>query len=240
MIIKTKKVIPLYYFKIFKKHKITAVVSTRKGGNSKGNFAELNVGLHVGDENHIVLNNRRILAKAISVSEKAFTCGQQTHSTNIKVVTQKDFGKGSNSWKDGFTETDGLITKIVDVPLLVVTADCASIFIYDPINNAIGIAHSGKKGTESNIVGGTITQMTIKYNSRPDNLLVGIGPCIHSCCYEIDLPRLINNQLIIAGVSQENIEHSNICTCCSNDIFYSHRAGNGHTGRFANVIMLNG
>ncbi len=231
--------LPIYKFSIFEKiPEVEAVVTTRLGGKSKGKYSELNLGLHVGDNLNDVLVNRSTFANAIGISENDITCGQQSHSINVQQVETDEIGRGAKSWENGFPETDALITRTANLPLAVLTADCAGVFIYDPVNKAVGVAHSGRKGTEGEILTKTIQKMHDIYGTCPENIIAGIGPCIYPCCYELNLPKTIKAQLLQAGVKLENIEESGICTSCNNDIFYSYRADKKQTGRMINLIML--
>ncbi len=231
--------IPLCKFGIFEKYpELIALVTTRTGGVSKGSYSEFNLAFHVLDKNSNVIRNREILANALEISPNDFTCPMQTQGTNIHIVLEDEKGRGSNSWEDGFPDTDSLVTNVNNIPIAVVTADCAGVFLYDPTNRVIGIVHSGRTGTEGEIVTKTINKMHDQYRTCTENLIVGLGPCIHNCCYDIDIPSLINTQLLELGVRPENIEISDLCTSCNNHIFYSYRADGGRTGRFINLIML--
>lgn len=231
--------IPLYQFEVFKKYQETTnLTSTRFGGFSENEFSELNIGLHVGDEEANVLKNRGMLATAIGIKIKDFTCGQQVHGINIKVVKECEKGKGATSWQDGFESTDGMITNVKNLPLMVVTADCAAVSFLDPINEVIGIAHAGKKGTQGGIVQKIIDTMKDEFGTDARDLVIGIGPCIHPCCYDFNLPGTILQQLIETGVEKENIENSKLCTSCKSDEFYSYNKNGGKAGRFANVLLL--
>lgn len=228
-----------YKFEIFEKYSsLFNFTSTRIGGVSKKVFAELNLGLHVGDELENVLKNRQILASALSIPAVEFTYGHQVHGSKIQIVTEKDKGRGAKAWEDGFPETDGLITNIHHIPLMVVTADCAAVSFFDPVNQVIGIAHSGRKGTEAKISQKMIKLMQNEFKTKPEDLLVGIGPTIGFCHYEVDLVTQITGQLLEIGVEKTRIECSNLCTACHTDLFYSYRTENSQTGRFGNILML--
>jgi YfiH family protein len=228
-----------YRFESFTKYpEIFDFTSTRIGGVSKHQFTELNVGLHVGDKVEDVLNNRQRLTKSIGLESKDLTCGEQVHGINIQIVNEKEKGRGATNWFDGFQKIDGMITNVSEIPLLVVTADCAAVSYFDPVHRAIGISHSGKKGTVEGINRAMVEKMITNFGTEPKDLIVGIGPSISTCCYEIDLVTLIKEQLIETGVKAENVEESNICTACRNDQFYSYRGDGSQTGRFANILML--
>lgn len=235
-----KNQLSLYSFKLFDKYpEISAFVTTRDRGVSEYEFSSLNLGLHVDDIPQNVINNRQIVAESIGLSPDDLTCGQQTHGTNIRVVSKEDIGRGAKAWDDGFSETDALITNISDVPLMVLTADCAAVFIYDPIAKVIGLVHAGKKGTKERIVSKTILKMSEIFSSNPDDLVVAIGPCIYPCHYDYDLPKEIKTQLLDSGVKAQNIEFSETCTACHQDEFFSYRISRGKTGRFGNIFILN-
>lgn len=231
--------ITTYSFEIFDKYpEILNIASARLGGVSKGDFSSLNIAFHVVDDPKNVTRNRKLLADALQINAEALTCGEQVHDAQVEVVTSKSAGRGSGSLEDAFQSTDSLITNVSGVPLMIQTADCAAVSFYDPVNHAIGIAHAGRKGTTDEIVLKTIETMHDTFGTCSENLVVGIGPCIYPCCYDMDLPGLIREQLLTAGVKPENIEESGICTSDNNDIFYSYRADGKTTGRFANIIML--
>ncbi len=231
--------ISTYSFDAFAEYpEMLNIASSRLGGISQGSYSSLNIAFHVDDNENAVLENRKLLCKALSIDADTLTCGEQVHGAQVEAVTEKSAGKGSRSLQDAFTDTDSLITNVPKVPLLIQTADCAAVSLYDPVNHAIGIAHAGRKGTESEIVIKTTEEMHDIYGTCTENLVVSIGPCIYPCCYDMDLPSLIKAQLLESGVKPENIEESGICTSCNNDIFFSYRADGKKTGRFANIVMI--
>ncbi|MBC7333265.1 MAG: laccase domain-containing protein, partial [Actinobacteria bacterium] len=142
---------------------------------------------------------------------------------------------------------------------MVLQADCVPLFFYDPSRKVVGIAHAGWSGTAKRIVKNVIKVMIEQYCCLPENILVGIGPSIGPCCYEVGLevakkisPVLIKGskyfvdlwqankvQLLSSGVAEENIEVAELCTRCNSHIFFSARAANGNrTGRFGAGIMI--
>ncbi len=231
--------ITTYYFNIFDRYpEVLNFALSRLGGMSQGEYGSLNIAFHVGDTPEHVLENRKLLADAILIDADAFTCGEQVHGAQVAVINAKTAGRGAKSLADAIPGTDSLITNVPGVPLMIQTADCAAVSLYDPKNQAIGVAHAGRKGSEAEITLKTMEAMHDTYGSCAENLVVGIGPCIYPCCYDMDLPGLIKEQLLAAGVKPENIEESRICTSCDNDIFFSYRADDRVTGRFANILML--
>jgi polyphenol oxidase len=231
--------ISTFSFDLFNMYpEVLNTATTRLSGTSKGDYSSLNIAFHVDDDPKLVKKNRKLLSEALHINSSRLTCGQQVHGARVEVVTANSAGRGSESLADAFKGVDSLITDLYDTPLLIQTADCAAVSIYDPANHAIGIAHAGRVGAEKEIVLKTIEAMRDNFGSCANNLIVGIGPCIHKCCYDMDLPGLIHEQLLTTGVKPESIEESDICTSDNNDLFFSYRADGKVTGRFANIIML--
>ena len=167
--------------------------------------------------------------------------------------------------KKGPLEADALITNKPGILLSVRTADCVPIFILDKENKAIGLIHAGWKSSIAQIVKKTVQKMKDCYGTDPANCLIGIGPAIGPCCYEVgeevisklntlkrwesfaartssakwylDL-KLLNKELLLEeGIKEENISISHLCTSCRPDLFYSYRRDGG-TGRMFALLML--
>jgi purine-nucleoside/S-methyl-5'-thioadenosine phosphorylase / adenosine deaminase len=133
-------------------------------------------------------------------------------------------------------EVDALATSVVGLPLVVRVADCGPVFFYDPVKRAVAVAHSGRKGTEGNIVGATVACLRENYGSEPGDLVVQLGPCIRPPHYEVDFAAEIGRQARGAGV--KNFNDGGVCTACRLERYYSYRAEKGKTGRMWGVIML--
>jgi len=162
---------------------------------------------------------------------------------------------------------DSLVTNEPGVFLWLAFADCVPIMLFDPTHRAVGLAHAGWRGTVGHIVARTVEKMTDEFGTRPADLLAGIGPAIGPCCYEVgddvaaaalaafandrdvvqpdvagrmrlDLPGANARLLLNLGVPARQIEASEYCTSCRTDLFFSHRAEAGRTGRFAAMIGL--
>lgn len=125
---------------------------------------------------------------------------------------------------------DALITRH---PLLlgIHVADCGALSLLDSRTGAIGLLHSGKKGTELNITGKTIVAMTRYFGSEPSNLIAVLAPCIRPPHYEVDFAAIIREQALAAGVVPENYHDCGLCTASDLDRFYSYRLEKGNTGR---------
>ena len=160
--------------------------STRLGGVSKGYYSECNLSYTRGDDKEAVDENYRRVADALGHGKTLddFVCTFQTHTTNIKVVTEEDRGKGPARLRD-YTDIDGLITNVPGIILGSFHADCPPVYIIDPVKRAIGLVHSGWKGTRGKIAAKAIEKMAENYGSKPDDLICAIGPSICGPCYEI-------------------------------------------------------
>ncbi|MBV9617609.1 MAG: polyphenol oxidase family protein [Verrucomicrobia bacterium] len=136
-----------------------------------------------------------------------------------------------------FPGCDGLITNQRSIALGIHVADCCAVYIVDPKAPAIGLVHSGKKGTELGIASKAIQQMREHFGSNSADLIVHLSPCIRPPHYEIDFAATIVEQLRSAGVKQ--IQDSGVCTACDLDSYYSYRAEKGKTGRMLALLGLN-
>ncbi len=131
---------------------------------------------------------------------------------------------------------DALITNVPGISLAIYVADCAAVYLIDPRNLAIGLVHSGKKGTELQIVPKTIAAMKEAFGTRPEDLVLQIGPCIRPPCYETDFATEIARQASAAGVIA--VHDSGICTACHPETYYSYRREMGRTGRLLALLAL--
>jgi copper oxidase (laccase) domain-containing protein len=135
-----------------------------------------------------------------------------------------------------FAGCDGIVTNQREVALGIHVADCCAVYIVDPKTPAVGLVHSGRKGTELGVVSNAIDQMTERFRSNPTDLIVQLSPCIRPPHYEVDFAAEIIRQCRSRGV--ERIYDSRTCTACHVDLYYSYRAEKGHTGRMLAVIGL--
>jgi copper oxidase (laccase) domain-containing protein len=135
-----------------------------------------------------------------------------------------------------FAGCDGIITNQRKVALGIHVADCCAVYIVDPKKRAIGLVHSGKKGTELGVVANAIAQMKAHFGSNPAELVVQLSPCIRPPHYEVDFAAKIIGQCRAQGVKQ--IHDSGICTACHLDLYYSYRAEKGKTGRMLALLAL--
>jgi len=133
-------------------------------------------------------------------------------------------------------DVDAMATSVPQLPLVVRVADCGVVFFYDPVQKVIAVAHSGRKGTEGNIVKETIACLKSTYDVNPENLIVQLGPCIRPPHYEVDFAAEIGRQAKAAGV--RHFHDCGICTASHLDRYYSYRAEKGKTGRMWGVFMI--
>ena len=155
---------------------------------------------------------------------------EQVHGSDVAVIDRPATKPSC------FAGCDGLITNQRGVALGIYVADCCAIYIVDTKRRAIGLLHSGRKGTELNIAGNAIAKMETAFGSRADDLIVQLSPCIRPPHYEIDFASDIAMQCREAGV--KNIQDSGVCTACDLGRYYSYRAEKGKTGRMLAVLAL--
>jgi YfiH family protein len=161
--------------------------SGRSGGASKFPYDSLNLCLHVGDEPSAVLANRQRLAAVLETEAAKIVVPAQVHSDRVAVVGSQEQGLGAQDLTTAISRTDALVTEEPGVMLCTVYADCVPIFILDPVRPAIGLAHAGWKGTLLKIAEKTLQRMQQAFGTLPADCLVGIGPAIGPCCYQVDL-----------------------------------------------------
>jgi copper oxidase (laccase) domain-containing protein len=153
---------------------------------------------------------------------------EQTHGHQIQTVDRPVAGR--------VPVVDALATAIPRLPLIVRVADCGPVFFYDPVRRVIALTHSGRRGTEGNIVGETVAHLRLAFGTEPADLIVQLGPCIRPPHYEIDFAAEIGRQARAAGIV--HYHDSKICTASRLDRYYSYRAEKGKTGRMWAVLML--
>ncbi len=160
--------------------------STRIGGVSEGIFSSMNLSFTRGDKKEAVLENYKRMAQVLDCDVCDFVCSDQTHTTNIRLVTNKDRGKGVIKDKD-YTDVDGLITNEPGIVLVTYYADCVPLYFVDTANKAVGLAHSGWRGTVNRMGQKMVKAMEKEFGTRPEDLLVAVGPSICQDCYEVSL-----------------------------------------------------
>ncbi len=158
--------------------------TTRIGGASQGIYASMNLSFTRGDDCQAVLENFRRIAALFDAAPEDFVCSDQTHTANIRHVTAADRGKGVIRAKD-YHDIDGLITDEPGLILSTFYADCVPLYFVDPKRKAIGLSHSGWKGTAEAIGPKTLQAMAKAFGTHPEETYAAIGPSICGTCYEV-------------------------------------------------------
>lgn len=268
--------------------------STRLGGVSRGRFASMNLGFRRGDVQERVMENYFRLGRSMGFDPERLVFPDQVHRTVIRRAGAADCGKGIIHERD-YTGVDGHITDEPGVPLLIFTADCVPVFLYDRQKRAAGAVHAGWRGTVGGIAEEAVRRMTEEFGSRPEDIAAVIGPSAGPDCYEvgeevacrfleifggadtrpqeaesggsgkenrtaescINRPEIVRpaggdkegkywvnlweanrRMLLRAGLREEHIAVSELCTMCRQDLFFSHRVTGGKQGSMAGIIML--
>jgi purine-nucleoside/S-methyl-5'-thioadenosine phosphorylase / adenosine deaminase len=174
----------------------------------------------------------REIRRAISVGDWPLFTAQQIHENKIAIVEPCSRGPVARE----FPACDGIITNQRGVALGVYVADCCAVYVVDPKTPAIGLAHSGRKGTELGVVTNAINQMIERFRSDPAEMIAQLSPCIRPPHYETDFAAEIIKQCRALGVRA--IHDSGLCTACDLGRYYSYRVERGKTGRMLAVLGL--
>lgn len=163
---------------------IEHIFTTKEGGVSKGDYATMNISFTRGDDREAVLENYRRIAAIFDVALEDIVCSHQTHTTNVKRVTREDGGKGVILERD-YEDVDGLITNEKNLVLCTMYADCVPLYFVDVKHEAIGLSHSGWKGTAGQMGKRTLERMAEEFGTEPKDVYAVIGPSICMDCYEV-------------------------------------------------------
>ena len=178
-------VVPLLHFKRLEEIEfIEHCFTTRGGGTSRGIFESMNLSFTRGDANGCVLENYRRIAEAMGTDIFDFVTSDQTHTTNVMRVGKSQQGTGVVKSRT-YTDVDGLITNEPNVVLSTFFADCVPLYFVDPVNKAIGLSHSGWRGTVNRMGLKTILMMEKEFGTKAGDVIAAIGPSICQDCYEI-------------------------------------------------------
>lgn len=241
--------------------------TTREGGVSEGIFESLNLSFTRGDDPDAVKENYRRIAAAFGKEVSDIVCSDQTHTTNVRRV-DRTYG-GCGVIKDRpYTDVDGLVTDEPGLILATFYADCVPLYFVDPVHKAIGLSHSGWRGTVERMGQATLDKMKAEFGTDPADVYAAIGPSICQDCYEVsedvaeafteafagheeeilidkgngkyqlDLWKANEIVMMDAGVKREHLAVTNICTCCNERLLFSHRASKGKRGNLGAFLML--
>ena len=264
-----EKKTPYLEYPLFQKTGIvTSAFSTRLGGVSEGYYSSLNLSFDRGDDPARVLENFKRIGASMGVAVEDMVLSKQTHTTNVRVVTEEDKGKGVIRERD-YTDVDGMITNVPGICLVTSYADCVPLYFVDPVKKAIGLSHSGWRGTVGKIGKNTVQLMQENFGSKPEDLLAAVGPSVCMDCYEVSedvieqfkeafekkywedlLYKKENgkyqlnlwkaNELIFleSGILPEHMAITNVCTHCNSKILYSHRTMGNNRGNLCAFLAL--
>ena len=158
--------------------------STRLGGVSEGYFATMNFTFTRGDNPDHVMENYRRMAGVLGVRPEDMVLSCQTHTTHVRTVTREDAGKGVVRDRD-YQDVDGLVTNVPGLTLVTFYADCVPLYLVDTVHKAIGLSHSGWRGTVNRMGRVTLERMAQEYGTDPADVICCIGPSICQSCYEV-------------------------------------------------------
>lgn len=242
--------------------------STRLGGVSKGDYSSMNLSFDRGDDPKAVRENFRRIGEAIGVRPEDMVMSRQTHTTNVRVITEEDRGKGIVRERD-YTDVDGLVTDVPGLCLVTSYADCVPLYFVDPVRKVIGLSHSGWRGTVGKIGEKTVRIMREQFGSDPADILACVGPSVCMDCYEVsedvidrvreafeekvwhklfykkadgkyqlDLWKANEEIFREAGILPEHMAVTNVCTHCNSKILYSHRTAGDKRGNLCAFLAL--
>lgn len=243
--------------------------STRVGGVSEGCFASLNlrVGGTVTDERERVRENYCRFCDALGTDARGVVPAKQVHEDTVRVVTAADAGIDLLAPRE-YT-ADALVTNEPGLNLMVFSADCGIFLFHDPVSRCVGAVHAGWRGTAKGLPAKMVSEMGRLYGAKPENIRVAAGAGIGLCCFETDcdVPQAMLDafgggaeeyfekrgekwmvdlrginlwQLRCAGVSQEHLDASDLCTACHPELYWSHRRMGEQRGVQAALIGLRG
>lgn len=244
---------------------LKAGISTRHGGVSEGIFATMNLSYTRGDDPIKVDENFALMCDAMGLPVDGVVISAQEHHVNLRNVTAADRGKGKTL--PGFQDVDGLLTDEPGVVLCTQYADCVPLLFADPKKRVVAASHAGWRGTVAEIGRLTVERMQRDYGCDPADILAGIAPSIGRCCFEVDTPVFdafkemqvfddacfvpkagdkyhidlweVNRRVLLsAGVKEDNITVTDLCTRCHPDLFWSHRFTGPDRGSLAAFIGM--
>lgn len=242
--------------------------STRLGGVSRGIYSSMNLSFTRGDREEDVRENYRRISSAMGFSWQNLVTSDQTHTANVRVITEEDRGNGITRPRP-YEAVDGMVTNVPGLVLATFYADCVPLYFVDPVHKAVGLSHSGWRGTAAGIGRVTVEKLRECYGSDPAEIYAAVGPSICQDCYEVSEDVILefqkafpeklwpllfyekpdhkyqlnlweaNRQIFLeAGILPEHISMPNLCTCCNPEFLFSHRASGGKRGNLAAFLGI--
>lgn len=223
-----------YQFVAFEEWNVIAAFSTRR----------FHLAFDRAWSDSVVIEERKRFCQLTGVPFEGLVGLEQIHGANIARLSGEDRGRGARSQKEVIGGTDGALTNSPEVVLSVRTADCAPVFFLDPVQDAIGMAHIGWRGARAGLASKMVQAFRHQFMTRPEDLVVAIGPAIRRCCYQVgsdlkrtfrsfvtkrrqsyyfDLVGWILDALCREGVQEDQVYDSQLCTLCLNERFPSYR-----------------
>lgn len=239
--------------------------TTRFGGVSTDYLSSLNLAPSRGDAPENVVKNYAILGDALGFDPKNVVLARQVHSDIVYRAEEKD--RGAGLFTPGLPDCDALVTDVPGLALVVFSADCTPVLVWDSVTGAVGAAHAGWRGTVSGIGARMVEAMGKYYGSRPENIRAAVGPNIGFCHFETDadVPEALRkaygaamepfirtrdekylvdlkavNAWVLEQAGVRDVEVSTACTVCESDRYWSHRVTQGHRGSQGAVILCTG
>lgn len=240
--------------------------TTRKGGVSVGNYASFNLSPFSGDNSDNFAKNKRKLEERLSLNSHQIIIPYQTHGTEIREIDNDFFNLTTEERSQYLHGVDALFTQLKGICIGVTTADCVPLLFFDPIKQAIAVAHAGWRGTCARIAEKTVNSLVEKHNCQPSDIKVVIGPSISPEVFEVgkevvdnfeaagfDITEIVTlkgnafyidlwkvNQLSLEnkGIQKSHIEIAGICTYSEHERFFSARRLGIKSGRILSGIML--
>jgi len=239
--------------------------TTRHEGVSRPPYNSLNLGSNTLDSPHNAEGNRSLLARSFGTTLDRFVTVTQVHGTDLLVIDSPN-AEFSHFLK---LECDGIVTNQPGIMIAICVADCVPVLLHDPVQGVVAALHAGWQGTAGNIAAKGVEAMTKLFDCQPKDIRAAVGPAIGGCCYEVDAPvrdafkqaglpwdlftsekeegrwlldlAAANRRLLTdAGLAPAQIESTDLCVNCNQELFFSYRRDEGDTGRQVGFIMLAG
>lgn len=230
---------------------VVAAFTTRLGGVSMAPFDQLNLGLGTDDVRERVLENRRRVTADLGFAAEDLATPGQVHGCDVEIVTTAGH----------YPARDGLVTAVPGVLLAVVAADCAAVLLVDPEARVVGACHAGWRGAVGGVLENTVEAMA-ELGAHPNRLRTWISPCIGWRAFQVspdvadrfhpddvrwlpgddrphvDLSGAITRRFASIGLNRDRVSADGRCTASTPELFFSHRAQNGMTGRMMGLVGM--
>ncbi len=249
-----------------KESKILHFTSTRIGGVSSGNYESLNLGKYSKDSLENIQKNFAVFYSEMNLEEKNCHIPFQTHENHVLTIDEDFLKSDASQQAEKLKGVDALITNIPNQCIIVSTADCVPILLYDTKTNAVAAIHSGWRSTRLRIAKEAVNEMIAKYGSNPQNIKAAIGVSISPEVYEVgnevkyafdamnfdsenffflknnkyhlDLWQANKEILLDSGLQESNIETAELCSYSDSERFFSARRQGIESGRMISGIMI--